>query len=130
VVWRFARNQEAAKQFLVDLAVAYREAFTRSELFNLPAFPGSVTDLAQVFANEPAQPAGKYGLLAQATSWSTNVGHPGSANAAIDEVFNQYLVPQMFAAAAQGEMSPEEAVREAEAKINPIFDKWRERGKI
>jgi hypothetical protein len=36
----------------------------------------------------------------------------------------------MFAAAAQGEMSPEEAVREAEAKINPIFDKWRERGKI
>jgi multiple sugar transport system substrate-binding protein len=130
VVWRFARNQEAAKQFLVDLAVAYREAFTRSELFNLPAFPGSVTDLAQVFANEPAQPAGKYGLFAQATQWSTNIGHPGSANAAIDEVFNQYLVPQMFSAAARGESTPEEAVRAAEAKIKPIFEKWRERGKI
>jgi multiple sugar transport system substrate-binding protein len=130
VIWRFARNQEAAKQFLVDLAVASREAFTRSELYNLPAFPGAVPDIAEVLANEPAQPPGKYGPLAKATQWSSNVGHPGSANAAIDEVFNQYLVPQMFAAVARGETTPEEAVRTAEGKIKPIFEKWRERGKI
>jgi len=36
----------------------------------------------------------------------------------------------MFAAAARGEMSAEEAVRAAEAKVKPIFDKWREQGKI
>jgi multiple sugar transport system substrate-binding protein len=131
VIWRFAQNPEAAKQFLVDLAVAYRDAFSRSELFNYPAFPGAVPDLAQLFATDPqAQPPGKYGLLAQAAQWSTNVGHPGNANAAIDEVFNQYLVPEMFAAVARGKMGPEEAVRTAEAKIKPIFEKWRERGKI
>ncbi len=36
----------------------------------------------------------------------------------------------MFAAAARGEMSAEEAVKAAEAQITPIFDKWRDLGKI
>lgn len=83
-----------------------------------------------MLASDPALPSGKYGLLAQATQWSTNVGHPGSANAAIDEVFNQYLIPQMFSAVVRGEMTPEESVRAAQDKITPIFQKWRERGKI
>jgi multiple sugar transport system substrate-binding protein len=48
----------------------------------------------------------------------------------MDEVFNQFLVPRMFAAAARGEMTPEEAVKAGEAQMKPIFDKWRERGKI
>jgi hypothetical protein len=36
----------------------------------------------------------------------------------------------MFAAAARGEMTPEEAVSAAEARVIPIYDKWRENGKI
>jgi multiple sugar transport system substrate-binding protein len=36
----------------------------------------------------------------------------------------------MFAAAARRELSAEEAVSAAEAQIKPIFEKWRERGKI
>ncbi len=131
VIWKFARNQEAAKQFLVDLALNYREAFARSEFYNLPAFPGAVTDLvSQLASDQQAQPAGKYALLAQATEWSTNVGHPGYANAATDEVFNEFIVPRMFAAACTGEMTAEEAVRAAEAQVVPIFEKWRKRGKI
>jgi multiple sugar transport system substrate-binding protein len=130
-VWKFARNPEAAKQFLVDLAVNYREAFLRSELYNLPGFPGAVKDLDEILANDPAaRPPGKYALLAKATDWSTNIGHPGATNAAVDEVFNQYVVTEMFAMAAKGEATPEEAARMAEAKITPIFDKWREQGKI
>jgi multiple sugar transport system substrate-binding protein len=131
VIWRFAQNQEAAKQFLVDLVLNYREAFARSESYNLPAFPGAVKDLAQLLASDAqAQPPGKYALLAQATEWSTNIGHPGQANAATDEVFNEYLVPKMFAAAARKEMSAEDAVRAAEAQIKPIFERWRQQGKI
>jgi multiple sugar transport system substrate-binding protein len=131
VIWRFAQNQESAKRFLVDLVLNYREAFVRSEYYNMPAFPASVPGLDQIVAADPkAQPPGKYALLADATSWSTNLGHPGHANAAIDEVFNQYLVPKMFAAAARGQMTAEEAVKAAEAQITPIFETWRNRGKI
>ncbi|MGH7425633.1 MAG: carbohydrate ABC transporter substrate-binding protein, partial [Candidatus Methylomirabilales bacterium] len=62
--------------------------------------------------------------------WSTYVGHPGFSNAAMDEVFNKYLIPQMFAEAARGRMKPEDAVKAAEGPIRAIFEKWREKGKI
>jgi multiple sugar transport system substrate-binding protein len=129
-IWRFAENQELAKQFLVDLALNSREAFLHSESVNLPAFPAAVKDLSQLLAGDAkGEPAGKYAPLAQAAEWTTNIGHPGTVNAAVDEVFNQYLLPKMFAAAARGEMSAEESVKAAEAQITPI-DKWRERGKV
>jgi ABC-type sugar transport system, periplasmic component len=131
VIWKFSGNQEVAKQFLVDLALNYREAFVRSEFYNLPAFPGAVPDVGELVANDDGvEPPDRYALLADAAQWSTNMGYPGNANAAVEEVFNRFLVPQMFAAAARGEMSPEDTVKRAEAEIRPIFDKWRERGKI
>jgi multiple sugar transport system substrate-binding protein len=131
VIWRFSKNQETAKRFLVDLAVGYRKAFVESGFYNLPAFPGAVPELAQMVSHDDrAKPPDAYALLAHASDWSTNLGHPGYDNAAIGEVFDQYLVPKMFATAAKGEMTAEEAVKVAEAQMRPIFDTWRERGKI
>jgi multiple sugar transport system substrate-binding protein len=131
VIWKFSPNAELAKQFLVDLTFAYREAFINSGFYNLPAFPGAVPDLADLVAKDPAaRPADKYALLADAAAWSTNVGHPGHFNAAVDEIQNLFLLSKMFSAAARGEMSPADAVAAAEAEMRPIFDKWRERGKI
>jgi multiple sugar transport system substrate-binding protein len=123
VIWKFSENQEAAKRFLVDLASDYREPVVESRFLQLPSFPGAVDDL-------PALLSDRYRLLAGAAEWTTNVGYPGHTNAAIDEVVNTSLITQMFAAAARGEMSAEESVRAAEAKIKPIYDKWREQGKI
>jgi multiple sugar transport system substrate-binding protein len=131
VIWTFAENQESAKRFLVDLVLSYRDAFIHSEFYNFPAFPGSVPDLADLVAKAPGvEPAGKYALLAQSPDWSSNLGHPGTTNAAVDEVFNNFLIPKMFGAAVRGEMTAEEAVKAADAQIKPIYDKWRERGKI
>ena len=131
VIWKFAQNPDMAKQFLVDLALAARDSVVKSELYNLPSFPGAVPDLGALAAgDQKANPPGKYAILGEAESWSTNVGYPGYANAAMDEVFNQFLVPRMFAAAARGEMTAEESVQAAEAQMKPIFDKWKEQGKI
>ena len=60
----------------------------------------------------------------------TNLGHPGYANAAIDEVFGTGVIATMFARAATGALTPEEALDEANNAIAPIFDKWRDAGKI
>ena len=131
IIWKFAANQDAAKRFLVDLAVNYREPFLQSRFQHLPPFPGAVPDLRDLAANDSrAQPPDKYRLLSDASGWATNAGHPGHTNAAVDEVIKASVITQMFAAAAKGEMSAEESVRTAEAKIKPIYDKWRERGKI
>jgi len=130
VVWQFSKNQEAAKRFLADLAIASRETFIRSGFYNIPSFPTTVPDLAGLVGADPAKPAGKYSLLSSAPEWSGNIGAPGHSNAAVEEVFYQFLIPRMFAATARGEMSAEDAVKAAEARIKPIYDKWRERGKI
>ena len=131
VIWRFSENQEMAKRFLVDLATDYRDPFLQSQFVQVPSFPGAVRDFADQVAKDPrAQPTDKYGFLTTAMSWTTNVGHPGHTNAAADEVVKASLISQMFAAAARGEMSAEDSVRAAEAKIKPIFEKWREQGKI
>jgi multiple sugar transport system substrate-binding protein len=131
VIWKFSSNQDLAKQFLVDLALNNRETFVRSEYYSFPAFPGAVPDLAELVGTDArAQPPGKYALLADAPQWMTNLGHPGHINVAVDEVFRQFVIPKMFAAAARGEMTAEESVRAAESETKLIYDKWRERGKV
>jgi multiple sugar transport system substrate-binding protein len=131
MIWKFSQNQEAAKQFLVDLATDYREQFIQSQYLQIPPFPGSVRDLGELVTNDArAQPPGKYRLLAESAEWTTNLGHPGYSNAATDEIIKASIISDMFAAAARGETTPEEAVRTAEAKVAPIFQKWRERGKV
>jgi multiple sugar transport system substrate-binding protein len=130
VIWNFAKNQEAAKKFLLDLAVNYKEAFVESKFYNFPSFPASVPDLKDLIAtDDTADPPDKYAILGTFEEFSVNVGYPGYTTPAIDEVFSTFLIPQMFAEAAKGG-DPQEAVSNAEQQINAVFDKWRGQGKI
>jgi multiple sugar transport system substrate-binding protein len=125
VVWNFAQNKEGAKKFLADLIDNFHTAFTASKFYNLPCFPSTVPDMAKEVSNDPsAVPPDKYKFLGDALKWSTNVGHPGYASAAIDEAFNTFIIPTMFAKAARDEMSPEDAAAAAEKEYKRIFDKW------
>ena len=45
-------------------------------------------------------------------------------------MFATFVIPNMFARAARGEVTPQQAVTDAEAQIKPIFDNWRARGLI
>ncbi len=58
-------------------------------------------------------------------TWSTNVGFPGYATAPIDEIFNTFVIPTMFAKAARDEMSAEDAVKAADTEVRRIFAKWK-----
>ncbi|MEJ2327382.1 MAG: hypothetical protein P8Y25_11445 [Chromatiaceae bacterium] len=68
--------------------------------------------------------------LQDVLDWATNVGYPGYANAAVDEVFSTWAISTMFARAATGTMSPQDAIRAAEKDCRSIFDKWRARGMV
>ena len=98
--------------------------FRESRFYNLPCFPSTVPDAAQLLAADPSQPSGKYALLSTALDWTTNVGYPGYATAAIDEAFNTFVLPTMFARVARDEATPEAAVKAAHAQIARIFGKW------
>jgi multiple sugar transport system substrate-binding protein len=130
-IWNFAQNIDGAKKFLVDYVGNFRDGFLASEFYNFPCFPETVPDLQELIAHDPkASPPDKYAVLSDVLDWATNVGYPGYANAAIDEVFSTWVVNTMFAKAATGTLSPEDALSEAEAACNRIWEKWQEKGAI
>ena len=129
VIWRFSRNIEGAKKFLVDYISRFEEGFHASGFQNMPGFPGCVPNLDSHFSSASASTS-RYGILKDVPSTLTNLGSPGYSNAATDEVRRLGIIPTMFARAASGEMTPEDAMDQAGKSIVPIFDKWREAGKI
>jgi multiple sugar transport system substrate-binding protein len=135
VIWKFAQNKEAAKQFLVDQQLGYREHFVRSQFYNFPAWTGAIKGgfetIRKMAAADPHKPKGKYTILTTiAEKYTTNVGHPGNSNAVIDEIFNRYLVPQMFAQVAQGKLAPADAVRSFDSEAKKIYAKWKSQGLV
>jgi multiple sugar transport system substrate-binding protein len=128
-IWKFGKNKGLAKRFIADLEINYQGAFKNSKFYNFPAFRGAVHNYARQLAADPHK--GKYKVLDLiARKYTANIGYPGFSNAAIDEIFNTWLIPQMFAQVAQGKMTPAEAAKAAEHEFKPIFAKWRRRGKI
>jgi multiple sugar transport system substrate-binding protein len=145
VVWKFSKNQDAAKEFLVALVDASRESTLGSKLYNFPSFFGAAADagtpvnrkveagaawISQQVRKDPfgSVPADKLAVLETALKWSTNLGPPGSAHPAEGEIFDTYVLTDMFAKAATGALSPKDAVAEANTRAKEIFAKWRKKG--
>ena len=126
VVWNFAENKEGAQQFLIDYIDSFHQGFQAGKWYNFPCFPSTVPDLKKEIANDPdAQPTDKYKVLGNVLDWATNVGYPGYATAAIDEAFNTWVIPTMFAKVARGDETPENAAKAAEQEYKRIFERWK-----
>jgi multiple sugar transport system substrate-binding protein len=132
-VWKFAQNKEAAKKYIIDQQLANRQHFVQSKFYNFPAWTNAVKGgfpaMNRLAAADPHKPRGKYTILTTiARRYTTNVGYPGFANAAIGDIFNQSLIPQMFAQVAQGKMTPADAARSMQGKFRSIYGTWRAQG--
>ena len=132
IIPNHAQNVDAAKEFLLHYTLNYEAACWHSQLYDFPAWDSLVPELGDWVADDPfgSQPADKLAVLSDAINWSTNVGHPGPANPATGQIFGESIIPVMFAEAARGEKTPEQAVADAETKINAIYEDWRRRGLI
>jgi multiple sugar transport system substrate-binding protein len=132
VIWKFAENKEPATKFLADLETKYVGAFENSKFFFFPSWPASVPNIGRRLERDPvAQPHGKYSILQEiAEKYTHNPGYPGFTNAAIDEIFSKYMIPQMFAEVAHGKRTPEEAAKVYDRSFRRIFAGWRSRGKL
>jgi multiple sugar transport system substrate-binding protein len=132
-IWKFAKNKANAEKFVADLCINYKQATMASQLYNFPSFPGAFPfpQIKKVAAGDPHKPHGKYSILTTiAEKYTHNIGYPGTTNAAIDEVFSKYLIPQMFAQVSQGKLSAHDSVRDTNSAIKDIYAKWHKRGKI
>jgi multiple sugar transport system substrate-binding protein len=132
-IWKFSKNKENAEKFVADLCINYKQATLASKLYNFPSFPGAFpfAQIRKAAAGDSHKPHGKYTILTTiAEKYTHNIGYPGTTNAAVDEVFSKYLIPQMFARVSQGKMSAKESVRDTMSVVKNIYAKWRKRGKI
>ena len=144
-VWKFSKNQDSAKEFLVALVDAARESTMASKLYNFPSFFGAAAEantpmnrkadagMAWVAAQckkDPfgSEPVDKLAVLADSIHWSTNLGYPGYGHPAEGEIFDTYVLTDMFAKAATGVLSPKDAMAEANTRVKEIFNKWRKKG--
>ncbi len=127
VIWRFARNQEGAKQFLADLIDRSREGYEQSKGCNFVFYQKTVPDLiVRLSQDQQADPVWKYVALKDALYWTRNFGAPGFATPAYMEVFNTFVIPRMFMSVAKGERSTTDALDAATAEVQKIVDKWRQ----
>ncbi|MGH7912431.1 MAG: ABC transporter substrate-binding protein [Candidatus Dormibacteraceae bacterium] len=137
IVPKFSKNQETAKEFLSYFTAHASDFVYQSQLYELPVNPNTNAQ-KKTFGSggwldkDPyhSHPSNKLELLSKANTWSVNVGYPGPASPAIGEIFDTNLLPNMMAAAAKGQKSPQQAVADATTQAKAIFAKWRKQGLI
>ena len=124
-IWKFARNKEAAKEFLRHYSANWREAFIASSGYNNPCFAGLVPRPMPILSDDPSStPHDKLAILQDSGAWSAIPGYPGPASPAMDEIYYEFIIPDMMAKAATGQLTPAEAVKWAAGQCEAIFKKW------
>ena len=124
-IWKFAKNQEAAKEFLKYYVDNWVEAFKASTGYNMPIYASIVPKPMPILSNDPSShPADKLAVTETSDEWSAVAGYPGPAWAATDEVYNNFVICDMVTKAATGASTPEEAVKWAAQECENIFKKW------
>ena len=137
IVPAFSKNQDKAKEFLVDLADHSIDIAYQSKLHELPVNPGAQAQNQLLtpggwLDSDPfkSDPSDKVRLLRDSTAWTVNIGYPGPASAAAGEVFDKSILPSMMAAVARGQKKPKEAIADAERQMKAIYATWRNKGLI
>ena len=124
-IWKFAKNKEAAKEFLRHYSANWPEAFKASEGYNNPCFAGLVPKPMPILSNDPTStPHDKLSILQDSDQWSAIPGYPGPATPAMDEVYYQFIINDMMAKTATGQLSAEDSVKWASGQCEAIMKKW------
>lgn len=125
-----SENQDTAKAFIFHLLENYDAGLLASQLYNFPTFPPTTPSLAASLEADPfgSEPADKMNVMADADTWTVNLGYPGPANAMASEAQTTFVLSNMMAKAAREEMTVEEAVTEAHDILEQIAQNWRDRG--
>ena len=124
-IWKFAKNQEAALDFLKYYADNWVDSFKASTGYNMPIYANIVPKPMPILSNDPtSHPPTKLAILQDSDKWSAVAGWPGPAWAATDEVYNDFIICDMMTKAATGQLNPEDAVKWAQHETELIFKKW------
>jgi multiple sugar transport system substrate-binding protein len=135
IVPKKSGNPDAAKEFLLAYTDNFAAATYASKLYDFPSWTSLSPELPSwlkkdPFGSDPADKLSFFGGVEAASEWSASIGHPGPSSPAIGEIIGTYLIPNMYARAARGDMTPAQSVKTTHDQVEKVFDKWRKRGLV
>ena len=116
-IWKFSRNADLAKEFIkfhfeqkqynkfLEVAVGYNAPFLKNYRRN------------PIFTSDP-----RVNYVDKIAEFEHALGYPGPMTAQAQQIWDLYIINDMFAFAVTGKKSPDEAVRWAEGEIKAIFE--------
>src|SRR5437660_2186996 len=117
MVWKFSKNQQAAKEFLTHMVDTASEGMTASRGYNMPYLNGLAKKPMPVIGSDP-----KLQILQDFPPIVAFYGYPGPFITPIQEVVNLFVVPDMFTRVARGQ-SVEDVMKWGMGEYRRIFAK-------
>ena len=76
-IWKFAKNKDAAKDFLKYYADRWIKAFKASTGYNMPIYADIVPKPMPILSDDPSShPHDKLAILQTSDEWSAATGYP------------------------------------------------------
>jgi len=117
MVWKFAKNQTAAKEFLTHMVDTFSEGMVSSRGYNMPYLNGFAKKPMPVIGTDP-----KLQILQDFPPIVAFYGYPGPFVTPIQEVVNLFVLPDMFTRVARGQ-SVEDVMKWGMGEYRRIFAK-------
>ena len=117
MVWKFSKNQQAAKEFLAHFMDHDLEGMKQSRGYNMPYLLGNFKKPMPVIGTDP-----KMQVLQDFPKLVAFYGYPGPFTTPIQEVVNLFVVPDMFTRVARGQ-SIEDVMKWGMGEYRRIFAK-------
>src|SRR5262245_16883512 len=117
MIWKFAKNQQAAKEFLTHFLDSGKQGMTESRGYNMPYLLGDAVKPMPIIGSDP-----KMQILQDFPKIVAFYGYPGPFTTPIQEVVNLFVLPDMFTRVARGQ-SVDDAMKWGVGEYRRIFAK-------
>ena len=117
MIWKFSKNQPAAKEFLTHFLDSGKQGMVESRGYNMPYLLGDAVKPMPVIGSDP-----KMQILQDFPKIVAFYGHPGPFTTPIQEVVNLFVLPDMFTRVARGQ-AVDDVVKWGAGEYRRIFSK-------
>jgi multiple sugar transport system substrate-binding protein len=117
MVWKFSKNQQAAKEFLAYLIDNDLEGMTQSRGYNMPYLNDRYKKPMPVIGSDP-----KLQILQDFPKIVAFYGYPGPSTTPIQEIVNTFVFPDMITKFCRG-MALEDAIKWGAGEYRRIYNK-------
>src|SRR5438552_1314536 len=98
MIWKFSKNQPAAKEFLVHFMEEFKDGMVQSRGYNMPYLLGDAQKPMPIIGSDP-----KMQILQDFPKIVAFYGYPGPFTTPVQEVVNLFVLPDMFTRVPRGQ---------------------------